>query len=59
MLTEKNVKIQWSDDCGKFFTKLKSRLNTTHILTQLEGSDSYVMYCNAQNRPKLCVDVAR
>ena len=46
-LTQKMVKFQWSDDCEKSFAKLKTRLITTAFLTQLEGSDGYVIYCDA------------
>ena len=46
-LTQKRVKFKWSDDCEKRFAKLKTRLTSTPILTLLEASDGYVIYCDA------------
>ena len=46
-LTQTMVKFQWSDDCEKSFVELKTRLTTTLVLTLPEGSDGYVIYCDA------------
>ena len=46
-LTRNMVKFQWSDDCEKSFTELKIRLTTAPVLTLPEGSDRYVIYCDA------------
>ncbi|KAH0671258.1 hypothetical protein KY285_025475 [Solanum tuberosum] len=46
-LTQKKVKFQWSDDCEKSFAELKTRLTTALVLTLPEGSDGYVIYCDA------------
>ncbi|XP_069155722.1 uncharacterized protein [Solanum lycopersicum] len=46
-LTQKMVKFQWSNDCEKSFAELKTRLTTTPVLTLPEGSDGYVIYCDA------------
>ncbi|WMV56466.1 hypothetical protein MTR67_049851 [Solanum verrucosum] len=46
-LTQKKVKFQWSDDCEKIFAELKTRLTTPPVLTLQEGSDGYVIYCDA------------
>ncbi|WMV24056.1 hypothetical protein MTR67_017441 [Solanum verrucosum] len=46
-LTQKKVKFQWSDDCEKNFAELKTRLTTDPVLTLPEGSNSYVIYCDA------------
>ena len=46
-LTQKMVEFQWSDNCEKSFTELKTRLTTTPVLTLPEGSDGYVLYCDA------------
>ncbi|KAH0644897.1 hypothetical protein KY284_032781 [Solanum tuberosum] len=46
-LTQKKVKFQWSDDCEKSFAKLKTRWTTTPVLTLPEGSDGFVIYCDA------------
>ncbi|WMV50323.1 hypothetical protein MTR67_043708 [Solanum verrucosum] len=43
-LTQKKVKFQWSNDCEKNFSKLKTRLTRTLVLTRLEGSNGYVIY---------------
>ncbi|WMV25807.1 hypothetical protein MTR67_019192 [Solanum verrucosum] len=46
-LTQKKVKFQRSDDCEKSFAELKTRLTTAPVLTLPEGSDGYVIYCDA------------
>ena len=46
-LTQKMVKFQWLDDFEKNFAELKTRLTTTLVLTLLEGSYGYVIYCDA------------
>ena len=46
-LTHNIVKFQWSNDCEKSFAELKTRLTTTLVLTLPEGSDGYVIYCDA------------
>ena len=54
-LTQKMVKFQWSDDCEKRFTKLKTRMTTAPVLTLPEGSDGDVIYCNASRVVIGCV----
>ncbi|WMV50427.1 hypothetical protein MTR67_043812 [Solanum verrucosum] len=46
-LTQKKVKFQWSGDCEKCFAELKTRLTTAPVLTLPDGSDGYVIYCDA------------
>ena len=46
MLTQKIVNFEWLDDCERI-TDLKTRLTTTHVLTIPEGSDGYVICCDA------------
>ena len=58
-LTQKMVKFQWSDDCEKSFAKLKTRLITTAFLTQLEGSDGYVIHCDESRVGLGCVLMQR
>ena len=41
------VKFQWSDDYDKIFAVFKTRLSTSSLLTLPEGSDDYVIYCDA------------
>ncbi|KAH0692437.1 hypothetical protein KY285_019534 [Solanum tuberosum] len=58
-LTQKKVKFQWSDDCEKSFAELKTRLTTALVLTLLEGSDGYVIYCDASRVVLGCVLMQR
>ncbi|KAH0657926.1 hypothetical protein KY289_026674 [Solanum tuberosum] len=43
------------DDCEKSFAELKTRLTTTPVLTLLEVSDGYVIYCDAARVGLGCV----
>ena len=58
-LTHKMVKFQWSDDCDKSFAELKTRLTRTSVLTLPEGSDGYVIYCDASRVVLGCVLMQR
>ncbi|WMV54778.1 hypothetical protein MTR67_048163 [Solanum verrucosum] len=58
-LTQKKVKFQWSDDCEKNFAELKTRLTTAPLLTLPEGSDGYVIYCDASRVGLGCVLMQR
>ncbi|WMV57858.1 hypothetical protein MTR67_051243 [Solanum verrucosum] len=58
-LTQKKVKFQWSDDCEKSIAELKTRLTRTPILTLLEGSNGYVIYCEASRVDLGCVLMQR
>ena len=58
-LTQKMVKFQWSNDCEKRFAVLKTRLTTAPILTLPEGSDVYVIYCDASRVGLGCVLMQR
>lgn len=58
-LTQKMVKFQWSNDCEKRFAVLKTRLTTAPILTLPEGSDVYVIYCDASRVGLGCVLIQR
>ena len=53
------VKFQWSDDCGKSFAELKTRLTTTSVLTLQGGSDGYVIYCDTSSVGLGCVLMQR
>ena len=57
--TQKMVKFQWSNDCEKSFAKLITRLTTTPVLTLPEGSDGYVIYCDASRVGLGCVLMQR
>ena len=58
-LTEKMVMFQWSDDFEKSFIKLKTRLTRTPVSSLLEGSDGYVIYCEASKVVLGCVLMLR
>ena len=49
------VKFLLSDDCEKSFAALKTRLITTSTSNLLEGSDVYVIYCDASRVSLGCV----
>ncbi|XP_070028963.1 uncharacterized protein [Nicotiana sylvestris] len=48
-LTQKVAKFQWSDACDWSFQALKDRLSLAPVLTLLEGTDGYVIYCDASS----------
>ena len=50
---------QWSDDCEKSFAELKTRLTIALVLTLPEGSDGYVIYCDASRVGLGCVLMQR
>uniref|UniRef100_A0A1U7YRA6 Uncharacterized protein LOC104247112 n=2 Tax=Nicotiana sylvestris TaxID=4096 RepID=A0A1U7YRA6_NICSY len=46
-LTQKATKFQWSDTCERSFQELKNRLTSAPVLTLPEGTEGYVVYCDA------------
>ena len=46
-LTQKTVKFQLSEACEKTFKELKRRLTSGIVLTLPEGSQGFVVYCDA------------
>ncbi|WMV30124.1 hypothetical protein MTR67_023509, partial [Solanum verrucosum] len=46
-LTQKKAKFIWSKKCEKSFQELKDRLTFALVLTLLEGTDGFVVYCDA------------
>ncbi|XP_070022617.1 uncharacterized protein [Nicotiana sylvestris] len=54
-LTQKAVKLQWSDARERSFQELKSRLTTTSVLTLLEGTKGFVVYCDSSRIGLGCV----
>ncbi|WMV33586.1 hypothetical protein MTR67_026971, partial [Solanum verrucosum] len=46
-LTQKVAKFQWIEACEHSFQELKDRLISVPVLTLLEGSEGYVVYCDA------------
>ncbi|WMV41436.1 hypothetical protein MTR67_034821 [Solanum verrucosum] len=45
--TQKIVKFQWTEACEKSFEELKTRLTTAPVLTLREGTQGFVVYCEA------------
>ena len=58
-LTQKMVKFQQSDNCDKSFAELTKRWTTTPFFTLPEGSDGYVIYCDASRVGLGCVLMQR
>jgi len=54
-LTQKTVKFQWSEACEKSFQELKKRLTTAPVLTLPEGTQGFVVYCDASRVGLGCV----
>ena len=46
-LTQKYKKFEWSEVCQKSFQMYKDRLTSTFVLTLLEGTKSFGLYCDA------------
>lgn len=47
ILNQKQVKFQWSDSCEKILQELKAKLTSAPVLILSEGSNGFVIYCNA------------
>ena len=54
-LTQKTVKFQWSEACEKNFQELKKRLTNAPVLTLPEGTQGFVVYCDASRVGLGCV----
>ena len=54
-LTKKYKKFEWSKTCEKNFQMLKDRLTSAPILTLLEGTNRFVVYCYASCVGLWCV----
>ena len=53
------VRFKRSNDCEKSFAELKTRLITASVMTIPEGTDGYVIYCNASRVGLGCVLMQR
>jgi len=49
------VKFQWSEACEKSFQELRKRLSTASVLTLPEGTQGFVVYCDASRVCLGCV----
>ncbi|KAH0765186.1 hypothetical protein KY285_001057 [Solanum tuberosum] len=54
-LTQKKAKFIWSKACDKSFQELKDRLTSASVLTLSEGTDGFVVYCDASRIGLGCV----
>ena len=54
-LTQKAAKFQWTDACERSFQELKNRLTSAPVLTLPEGSEGFVIYCDASGVGLGCV----
>ncbi|XP_070020173.1 uncharacterized protein [Nicotiana sylvestris] len=52
-LTQKATKFQWSNICEHSIQELKNRLTFAPMLTLLEGTEGYVVYCDASDHKSL------
>ncbi|KAH0748577.1 hypothetical protein KY290_027809 [Solanum tuberosum] len=50
-----NCEIQWPEACEKSFQELKKRLTTALVLTLAEGTQGFVVYCDASRVGLGCV----
>ena len=54
-LTQKAAKFQWTEACEHSFQELKDRLTSAPVLALPEGSEGYVVYCDASGFGVGCV----
>ncbi|KAH0709388.1 hypothetical protein KY284_010815 [Solanum tuberosum] len=54
-LTQKKSKFEWSEVCERSFQELKDKLTSSPILTLLECTDGFVVYCDASRIGLGCV----
>ncbi|GJT52109.1 putative reverse transcriptase domain-containing protein [Tanacetum coccineum] len=52
LLTQKNQKFEWGDEQENAFQSLKDMLCVAPILALSEGTDDFVVYCDASNQGK-------
>ncbi|GJY52719.1 putative reverse transcriptase domain-containing protein [Tanacetum coccineum] len=49
-MTEKNKKYEWGTKEDEAFQTLKQKLCSAHILALLEGTENFVVYCDASHK---------
>ncbi|KAJ9538873.1 hypothetical protein OSB04_031606, partial [Centaurea solstitialis] len=54
-LTKKDVKFEWTSTCEHAFNNLKGKLTSAPILTLPNGTDGFVVYCDASKLGLGCV----
>ncbi|WMV50402.1 hypothetical protein MTR67_043787 [Solanum verrucosum] len=54
-LTQKKVKFLWLKACEKSFQEFKDSLTSVLVLTLPEGTDGFVIYCDASRIGLRCV----
>ncbi|WMV26382.1 hypothetical protein MTR67_019767, partial [Solanum verrucosum] len=54
-LTKQKSKFEWSEACEKSFQELKDRLTSGLVLTLPEGTNGFVVYCDASRVGLGCV----
>ncbi|WMV25004.1 hypothetical protein MTR67_018389 [Solanum verrucosum] len=54
-LTKQKAKFEWSEACEKSFEELKDRLTSGLVLTLPEGTNGFVVYCDASRVGLGCV----
>ncbi|KAH0695863.1 hypothetical protein KY289_013345 [Solanum tuberosum] len=54
-LTQKKVKFEWSESCERNFQLLKDKLTSAPVLTLPEGTEGFVVYCDASRVGLGCV----
>ena len=54
-LTQNKAKFVWSEACEKSFQELKDRLTSAPVLTLPEGTNGFVVYCDASRVGLGCV----
>ncbi|GKB11790.1 putative reverse transcriptase domain-containing protein, partial [Tanacetum coccineum] len=59
LLTQKNQKFKWGDEQENTFQTLKDMLCDAPILALPEGTDDFVVYCDASNQGFSCVLMQR
>ena len=58
-LTQKNMKFDWSEKQEEAFQTLKHKLCNAPILALPEGTDNFVVYCDASHQGLGCVLILR
>ncbi|KAH0661560.1 hypothetical protein KY284_026491 [Solanum tuberosum] len=54
-LTQKKSKFEWSESCERSFQLLKDKLTSVLVLTLSEGTEGFVVYCDASRVGLGCV----